>query len=249
MVSNRVYMKALIGGILSFSTVDYPKKPAAVIFFAGCPFRCPFCQNPSLVNVDSSCKEIETKEIVEKVKYNKQMIDAVVITGGEPLQQPEALKELLKYLKREHFMTKLDTNGFFPEQLAGMIEDLDFVAIDVKAALTPEKYSKVIGKDFGKIAIEKLMSSIRIVEESGVKLELRTTVIPGLVTEEDIKDICQKLKPKIYVLQQFRPENTLDPAYSKLPYTTDEELERLARIAKKAGAREVWIRGGEIIRM
>ena len=241
-------MKALVGGLLSFSTVDYPGRPAAVVFFAKCPFRCPFCQNAPLINVDESCKEIETKDIVEKVKHNKRMIDAVVITGGEPLQQPEALKELLKYLKREKFLTKLDTNGFFPEQLAELIDQLDFVAIDVKAALNAKKYSKVIGRDFGEIAVENLRRSIKIVENSGVKLELRTTVVPELVTEEDIIDICEKLKPKRYVLQQFRPENTLDPAYSKLPYTQDDELEKLAHVAKKAGAREVWIRGGEIIR-
>ena len=38
-----------IGGLLKLSLLDFPGKVAAVVFTRGCPFRCPFCHNPSLV--------------------------------------------------------------------------------------------------------------------------------------------------------------------------------------------------------
>jgi pyruvate formate lyase activating enzyme len=241
-------MEAYIGGVLGFSTLDYPGRPCAVVFMGGCPFRCPFCQNPDFIEITRLCKELEPKKVIDLIKENKRMVDAIVFTGGEPLQQSEALIQMLRLAKKENFLTKLDTNGFYPEKLSEMLDLLDYVAIDVKAKLDNERYSKAIGLPIGEQAIFNLKQSIELIKKSGVKLELRTTVVPGLVGEEDIRNICKQLKPKKYYIQQFRPDKTLDPAYEKLSMTSDEELVRLAKIAKESGAQEVWIRGGTTVR-
>ena len=241
-------MKAQIGGILGFSTLDYPGRPCSVVFMGGCPFRCPFCQNPELIGITEVCKEMESRKVIELIMENKRVVDAIVFTGGEPLVQVEALAEMLQLAKKENFLTKLDTNGFYPEKIVKILDLLDYVAIDVKTSLDPDKYSKAIGQPIGEKAIENLRRSIELVRNSGVRLELRTTVVPGLVGESDIRNICKELKPKKYYLQQFRPDKTLDPDYGKLRMTPDEELEKLAKIAKDSGAKEVWIRGGTLVR-
>jgi pyruvate formate lyase activating enzyme len=241
-------MKVKVGGILGFSTLDYPGRPCAVVFMSGCPFRCPFCQNPELIEITEVCKSIEPERVLELIKENRRIVDAIVFTGGEPLQQVKGLARMLQLAKREKFLTKVDTNGFYPEKLREVIDLLDYVAIDVKTSLDPEKYSKAIGRPIGEKAIFNLRRSIELVRSSGVKLELRTTVVPGLVDENDIRKICKELRPKKYFLQQFRPDKTLDPAYGKLRMTPDKELEKLAKIAKDSGAKEVWIRGGTLVR-
>ena len=36
-----------IGGLTPFSSVDFPGQLAAVVFIAGCPWRCGYCHNPN----------------------------------------------------------------------------------------------------------------------------------------------------------------------------------------------------------
>jgi pyruvate formate lyase activating enzyme len=241
-------MKVKIGGIIGFSTLDYPGRPSAVVFMGGCPFRCPFCYNYEFLAAGDSCKDLEPLDVLRIIKDNRRMVDAIVFTGGEPLEQLEGLSEMLRLAKKENLLTKLDTNGFYPERLQSVLELLDYVAIDVKTRLEPDAYSKAIGKPIGERAILNLRKSIQLMKSTGINLELRTTVVPGLISERDVQEICKELKPKKYFLQQFLPDKTLDPAYSKVRMTLDEELVRLAKVARENGAEEVWIRGGTLVR-
>ena len=43
-----------IAGLEKLSTVDYPGKPAAVIFTAGCNYRCFYCHNLAIKNIEKS---------------------------------------------------------------------------------------------------------------------------------------------------------------------------------------------------
>lgn len=188
--------------------------------------------------------------MITAVLKNRTVLDAIVFTGGEPLEQDEALREMIGYAKEEGFLVKLDTNGFYPKRLEKVIPWVDFVAIDIKNALQPKKYADSCGLKEESIpnVLQNVVESIAIVKAAGVELELRTTVVPGLVTADDINDICSRLKPAKYVLQQFRPDKTLDPKYSTVRMTPQEELEDLARIAKDSGAKEVWIRGETVFK-
>ena len=38
-----------IGGLVPFTTIDYPGKLACVLFLVGCPIRCAYCSNPHLI--------------------------------------------------------------------------------------------------------------------------------------------------------------------------------------------------------
>lgn len=86
-------MKVRIGGFNELSVID-SEGIACVIFFQGCSRRCKNCHNPSLWDFNGGT-EVDTNEIIEKIKKHLDWYDAVVFQGGEPLEQKEALKELL----------------------------------------------------------------------------------------------------------------------------------------------------------
>ncbi len=227
-------MKVRIGGILDMSTVDYSGKVSSVIFFHGCNFRCPFCYNIALIE-GNDYQELEITEVIEKIKKNREFIDAVAITGGEPTLQIEGLKELCKGLKSMKLLVKLDTNGYMPDMVKKLLDGklLDFVSVDIKAS--SDKYNKLSGINCD---LTRVKRTLEILRDSGVDYELRTTIVPGANdSEEDIRKVCDFIKPaKAYVLQQFRHEGgTLDKSLSNTPKTKRVKLLKLANIVKKQG--------------
>ena len=52
-----------IGGIQKTTLVDYPQKIAAIVFTQGCNFRCGYCHNPQLLEINSK------KDIMDSIYY------------------------------------------------------------------------------------------------------------------------------------------------------------------------------------
>jgi pyruvate formate lyase activating enzyme len=226
----------LLGGILDLSTIDFPGKLCSVVFFAGCPFRCPYCQNYELLKGGT---KVDVDAIVDKIRKN-YLIDGVCFTGGEPLMQDlDELINLITKLKNLGFAVKIDTNGYYPDKLAKIVDLIDYVAIDVKTV--PEKYPKLSGKSD---SAERVLESLKILVESGIDFEARTTVVPTIVEEGDILGIAKLLTDlgvKRYVLQQFRNEKVLDESLKDVePFPRDYLIE-LGKKAKEFGL-EVVVR-------
>ena len=127
----------IIGGMRKLSTLDYPTRLCVTVFTKGCNFRCPFCHNSSLVLKEKfDCGEnIHQKEIFEFLKKRKGLLDALCLTGGEPLIND--ISEIINFLstvKEQGFLVKLDTNGSYPEKLSALMKEklVDFVAMDIK---------------------------------------------------------------------------------------------------------------------
>ena len=229
-------MKANIGGIVDLSTIDFPKTLCSVIFFCGCPFRCPFCQNYKLF-LKENCIAVSINWLLSTIKANN-LIEAVTITGGEPTMQIDALIELLKGIRSLGLSTKIDTNGFYPKRIKRLLDEglLDYIAMDIKAPLQPEIYGPVVGlpKEGYKV-VGKVKTSLKILSQYDVTLEIRTTIVPNLIDRErDVKKIAQDLQGvNLYVLQQFRPnEGTLDPKFIEYPTSSRDDLLSSAKIAQ-----------------
>ena len=221
-------MNMVIGGLQRFSLIDYPGKVCAIIFTQGCNFRCHYCHNPELVNPELFQEPIPETQILLFLKGRIKKLDAVTITGGEPLLQPD-LKDFLKKIKNLGYLIKLDTNGTFPEKLGQIIESnlLDYVAMDVKAPL--DKYKLVAGK---KIDKNKILSSISIIMNSNLNYEFRTTILKSLLKASDIYKIGKLIKgAKLYVLQKFVDSKILNPGLNKATFS-DEEIEDIRKMLK-----------------
>ncbi len=212
----------ITGGII-FSSLEYPGKVSLVIFTGGCILRCPYCHNPEIIDGGDN---VSLADIKKKIDDALDFIDAVVITGGEPLMQMEDVKEIFNYSRKKGLKTKLDTNGCYPESLSELIDLVDYVALDVKAPFN--KYQEVIGAKIG----DKVIESMKISYNSACYLECRTTYVPGLLEPLDIIKIAQNIQCDIYTLQQFRNKTVLDKKLKETPNTSPKELHYVAHQIK-----------------
>jgi len=189
---------------------EWPGKVCSVVFLQGCNFRCPFCYNYDLVLNPEKLPLIKEKQVLDYCKKNKDLLDGVMITGGEPLINKK--KDLIKFIKKVKKLglkVGIETNGTNPKMIEFLIANdlVDYLAMDVKAPLIQKKYDKITGV---KVDLKKIRKSIRIIIDSNIDSEFRTTVIPGLLKEDDILKIVQEIKGgKRYCLQQFQKGETL----------------------------------------
>jgi len=217
-----------IKGFLETSFVDWPAKLCSVLFFSHCNFRCPYCHNHPLIFHPERYPSIPLETILSRLHAFKDWIDGVCLTGGEPTLHGD-LPSVIRKIKRHGFLIKLDTNGSSPQMLEDLIEarQIDFVSMDVKAPLDPFSYRRSIGLS---IDLTLILRSIEILKRGEVEYQFRMTVVPGIHREEDIIKIGDQLRVgQRLILQNFNPENPLDPSLkSILPYDPKvlKEMER-----------------------
>ena len=217
----------IIGGFQRFSLIDYPDKICAIVFTQGCNFRCPYCHNPELVDPKKFGIELKEDEILSFLDRRRGKLDAVTITGGEPLLQSD-LSPFLSAIKRLGYLIKLDTNGSFPLRLKKIIDlkSVDYIAMDIKTSL--DKYEYVIKR---KIDKTEILDSIRLIMDSGLDYEFRTTIVKALFEKDDCYKIGQLIQnSRLYVLQKFVPSKTLDDIFLDMKSCTDEELDSFKEI-------------------
>ncbi len=204
----------IIGGLQRLTLIDYPGRLAATVFLVGCNLKCPWCYSSELVLPERIKKQpkITEKELFSFLKERQDLLEGIVICGGEPTINKE-LPSFIKKIKKLGYLVKLDTNGSNPRMLEKVIDLVDYVAMDIK--LPREKYFKVLG-----IKPEKINKSIEILKKNKVDYEFRTTVVPGVLDKKDILEIAKWISgAEKYYLQNFRPEKTLDPKFeNRKPY-------------------------------
>lgn len=216
----------LIGGFQKFSLIDYPGKICAIIFTQGCNFRCPYCHNPELVDPKKFTIPLPEKEIFSFLEKRKGQLDAVEVTGGEPTLQKDLLAFLGK-IKNLGFLVKLDSNGSSPDIIQKTIERgvVDYFAMDIKAPL--KRYQEVVCSRINPDNIER---TIRIIMNSGLDYEFRTTVVKSQLSPKDLLKIAQLIEgAKTYVLQKFIPSRTLDPSFKKEASYDDKEFKDIKK--------------------
>lgn len=195
-----------INHIIGTSFIDYPKEIAMVVFTKGCNMTCPYCHNKALETDDTYHSE---RDVFAFLKKRKGLVDALVITGGEPTLQP-GLIEFCRKIKALDVKIKLDSNGSNPKVLKTLVEEglVDYIAMDFKTS--PEKYYELSG-----IAFERVSESIAIIQTLE-NYEFRTTLYPTIL-ESDIACIVNYIGSQHYYLQQYRPNSQFDMA----PYDDD----------------------------
>lgn len=200
-----------IGGFLPTTLLDYPEKLACTVFTCGCNFRCPFCQNGSLVlethydlsgAPDSTVSDDDqSADILEHIKKRKKILEGVCITGGEPTLQKD-LPDFLRKIKNLGLLVKLDTNGSRPDVIESLYQEglIDYVAMDIKSS--KENYPAVSG--ISGLPIAAIEESVEFLIHSGIAYEFRTTLVKGLHTLADMESIAAWLKgAEKYYLQSY----------------------------------------------
>ena len=237
-----------IGGFLPTTLLDYPEKLACTVFTCGCNFRCPFCQNGSLVlnSLQESSACYEKDDILTKIEKRKHLLEGVCVTGGEPTLQKD-LPEFLSEIKKMGLLVKLDTNGSHPHIIKSLYQEhlIDYVAMDIKSS--KEHYAFVSGISGQEDALLTSSDFLSFIEESveflmhsGIAYEFRTTLVKGLHTYDDMSSISQWIKgARKYYLQSYEdhdlviakcnPDNRSFPAFDAF---SKDELEAFLHIAQ-----------------
>lgn len=217
-----------IHGLNKTTLLDYPEHVAATVFVGGCNFRCPFCHNSDLVLNPASQPFIGEEEIFDFLNKRKNILSGVCISGGEPTLQPD-LDEFIRKIKDMGLLVKLDTNGYRPEIIKGLVEKdlLDYIAMDIKSGVTGYKSAAGITE----LDWEKIAESIDFIMNSGVQYEFRTTVVKGIHKKQDFEEITNLIKGcGSYFLQNYKDnENVILPGFAVF---SKEELEEFAEVVR-----------------
>jgi len=241
-------MKVNLGNIIPISTIDWSGRSSIIIFFNGCYFKCPYCQNYTTLD---SVRLIEIEDIKKQIIDAKPFISAVIISGGEPTMQFKALYELAKFAKQQNLLVGIQTNGYCPDKLQ-MLSDhklADKLFVDIKAdPLNTKKYSSLTGNIEN--AAEKLIQTLNI---ANIVIEARTTIFKSINDSLGIfKFIKNNKYSHTYVIQQGIHYKFLDEAINKTEMFTYNEMISIAtNICVQTNTKSIKIRtkehGEEII--
>jgi pyruvate formate lyase activating enzyme len=217
-----------IAGFEKNTLLDYPGKVASIIFTYGCNLRCPYCHNPELVIKPLNKNSLFPKEeVINYLKRRDGLIDALVITGGEPVLQKDLIP-FIKKVKDLGLLVKLDTNGTLSDKVKEIIEEniVDYWAMDIKF---PTEYLQDYGMD-----PQNIKKSIDLIMNSDKEYEFRTTYVKGLHTIKDANSIGVMIKgAKNYYIQNFRKGKSIDPSLDSSNSFTEEELNEIKKIVSK----------------
>lgn len=218
----------IVSGFQKLTLLDYPSHIACLVFTPRCDLRCPFCHNSALVTA-KEFPVIAESEVLNYLEKRADVLEGVVITGGEPTLQPD-LPEFAAKAKALGYKVKLDTNGTSPEMLRKMLGGglADYVAMDIKAAA--ENYPAAAGTDCRKL-LPPILESIDILRSSPVPHEFRTTFVKGIHGISDVRGICGLIKGEKFYLQSYANSGgVIDP--KGLSAFSDGELEEFLEAAK-----------------
>ncbi len=195
-----------IGGFHKQSMIDYPGHISSIVFTCGCNFKCSYCHNYQLIDshLSKDTLQLDEDELFGWFEKNKILLDAVVITGGEPTLH-DGLSEFIRKIKALGLKVKLDTNGTNPRMLNKLIKEelLDYIAMDIKAPLVLENYRKVVGKQFTESHLEKVKESVYLLNETNIDSEFRTTFDESL-SIEDLRNIIGIIRRKYFIQNRLR---------------------------------------------
>lgn len=215
-----------IGGLVSFTTIDYPGKLAAVLFLKGCPLNCAYCSNSHLIAVEEG--EYDPEKVFDWLKQRVGKLEGIVFSGGEALMQSDATIEYMKRVKNLGFLIGLHTNGFYPNLLEKVSDIVDWIGLDFKA--TRAQYKNLTGVD---IAYDRMIESLKYWISVGRGLEVRTTCDPRFVSKEDLLKIAQIVSDmgvKNFAVQKYTPyheeEAKLTTQSQREQFFNDNELKQ-----------------------
>jgi len=209
-----------IGGLVPYSSVDWPGTLACVVFISGCPWRCSYCHNPHLQLRNG---HYDWKAVLEFLAGRQGLLDAVVFSGGEPLSEPR-LPQMVRAIRALGFRVALHTAGIYPSRLRDLLPLLDWVGFDVKSDAAG--HDALTGRPNTYAAAQACLQALLA---SGVGFECRTTWSPRWLTEPALLDLARDLARRgvrHYAVQNHRAAPGSAPS-AILSATALAELETL----------------------
>ncbi|WP_042879787.1 anaerobic ribonucleoside-triphosphate reductase activating protein [Cupriavidus necator] len=173
-----------LAGLVPFSSVDWPGKLAAVLFIAGCPWRCGYCHNTHLQRRHAA---YAWPAVTDWLATRAGLLDGVVFSGGEPLSEAQ-LPALVNTVKALGFKVALHTAGIYPDRLAAVLPALDWVGLDIKA--DADTHDALVGRPGG---YQSVQASLALLLRASCPFECRTTWDPACLSEARLMTLARTL--------------------------------------------------------
>ena len=211
---NNIMTSGIVFNIQRYSVHDGPGIRVTV-FLKGCPLRCWWCHNPESWKLQPECvrqtvklddasritedeqigKLMTAAEVVREIEKEQLFFDesggGVTFSGGEPLTQPEFLKELLRACRKQEIHTAVDTTGYASSEVfESILDDVDLFLYDLKL-IDDEQHRKYTG-----VSNESILQNLQLLAERQKAVSIRFPIIPGITdTEQNIADILRLINP------------------------------------------------------
>jgi pyruvate formate lyase activating enzyme len=186
-----------------FTLLDYPDKTACILWFTGCNMRCSYCYNPEIVLGKG---KISIEQILTFLQSRKNLLDAVVLSGGECTLH-KSIHLLLQKIKQMGYLVKIDTNGSNTHFLNRLIDEklVDYIALDFKAI--KEKYFGITKSNL----YDEFSATLKLLNDIKFPFEVRTTIHSDLLSAKDIQKMINLVSETgyegNYYLQYFRNDS------------------------------------------
>lgn len=216
-----------------------PGSRALSISTAGCNLHCRFCEvwDMALVRPEEvHAYDLSPEAVIAHALASR--VRSVSYGFGEPVVFYEYMSDVAHLARKAGLLNLAHTAAYIrPEPLKKLCAVLDAVNVDLKS-FDPAFYRNVVGGE-----LEPVLTSLRIIREAGVHLEITQVVIPTLNDDlETIGGMCR------WVAKELGPDVPLHfarfyPLYklSALPRTPVSTLSQARARALDAGLRHVYV--------
>lgn len=239
---------AIYGEVTSTAVDPIEKKPlfhfwpgsySFSISAVGCSFKCPWCQNYHISQVepgDVFADQLEPEKIVELAK--RYGCKSISYTYNEPIIWHEYVLDTAKLAKKEGVLNVLVTNGYItPEALGEIIGFIDAANIDVKG------FTEAFYREYCKAELKPVLDATEEMKKKGVHVETTTLIIPKLNDDPQ-----QMTELSGWHVEKLGPDTPLHlsrfyPAYrfTNVPLTPAETIAKARDIAIGQGLRYVYV--------
>lgn len=207
-------VKGKIHSIETFGAVDGPGV-RFIVFLQGCSLRCLYCHNPDSWNI-SEGKESTVDEMMTQILSYKNFIKkgGVTLSGGEPLLQPEFVKELIIKCKENGLHTALDTSGSVNlDSAKPVLDKVDLVLLDIKD-IDNDSCKILTGK-----SNKQTLDVLDYCESISKPVWIRHVIVPGYTLDYN------KLEKLSAFLKKYKCIEKIDPlAFHKIGEYKWEQL-------------------------
>lgn len=90
-----------------------------VIWVQGCSLGCPGCFNPE-THLGLGGESWEVSALAQEVINNRSNVEGITLSGGEPLQQAEAVTELLREIRQNSDLSVVLFSGYSWQEIQRM---------------------------------------------------------------------------------------------------------------------------------
>lgn len=171
-------------------------------------------------------ESLPTEEAIKFLEERRGKLDGIVFSGGECTIWGHKLIDDIYYTKNLGYKIKVDTNGSNPGVVRYLIENkmVDYIALDYKCP--HEKWPLFMHSER---QFDNFKETLKLLQESGIPFEVRTTVHTDIINESDILSILRHLESinykGAYFIQFFFPtEETLGNVNKEMRHFDTEQI-------------------------